>query len=238
MNQSEQILLRPNYKRIGLLFNTEMAIANIHLTKTETRRLHRSLNHINQYADDYVVGTSYIKDGELYFPVFEKRKADPGIAIKSPYGQVGDLMWQRETYLFHPIPVEGYKYKSDMTKEQLESPIFKDKILKWKPSIHMPKAACRYMAPIIDVQLDRLYNIDAQGAINEGISYITHPASFKKPQFNYKNYMFRKGDTVATHFSDPVESFLSLWEATYGIENTHKNPWVFVIKYANPPILL
>jgi len=91
---------------------------------------------------------------------------------KCPYGVVGDRLWVRETWkatgLFAWCSIESTKacerfvYKADNTQPD------RDKHLKWRPSIHMPRWASRIMLEITDIRLEWLRSITPRDAMHEG----------------------------------------------------------------------
>lgn len=123
----------------------------------------------------------------------------------------GDILYIRETwagiknadgshlkYVYratdtYPFGVKGYIVK-----------------FKWRPSIHMPKAAARIWLRVTDVRAERLRDITPDGAIKEGTKEQFPPLA--------------------------VDEFREIWNATikkpdldcYGWE---ANPWVWVIEF-------
>lgn len=117
--------------------------------------------------------------------------------IKCPYGKPGDILWVRETFW---VNGDGsFIFKADAIDEE-------DYYLPtWKPSIHMPKKACRIKLRITGVRVERLKDISAEDAIKEGIIHRT--------------------------MNDPIIEFLWLWESINGKGAWEKNPWVWVIEF-------
>ena len=74
---------------------------------------------------------------------------------KSPYGQIGDALWVRETW----TKVDNLiLFKAD----------FPTNGIKWKPNIFMPQEYCRLYLEITDLGIERLLEIDEEGARAEG----------------------------------------------------------------------
>lgn len=127
--------------------------------------------------------------------------------VKCPYGQVGDVLWVRETWDFgYP-----YAYKADGALP----------ITKWRPSIHMPKAACRLFLRITNVRVERLQDISEEDAIAEGVS--RYP---KSPIYGYKNYLHEDMYCLTA-----VDSFRTLWHSINGEQSWNDNPWVWVVEF-------
>jgi hypothetical protein len=130
-----------------------------------------------------------------------------------PY-QVGNVLWVRE--MWAEFPIESYIYKSTEKKEIAEH-------VKWKPSIHMPKKACRIFLEITEVRLQRLQDISANDAIDEGIEIV--PSDMPVTYKNYENGFEWDG------LGDSTQSFQSLWQSINGTDSWYKNPFVWAITY-------
>lgn len=133
-----------------------------------------------------------------------------------PYGQRGDRIWVRER--FCPIypqdpnynggqPIE-YDYAANYVHEyRLGDRIgFKKK---WKPSIHMPRDACRITLEITGVRAERLQDISEADAIAEGCPHTLH----------------LPGGRFAR------ENFEHLWWTINGDGSWEANPWVWVLEF-------
>jgi hypothetical protein len=131
--------------------------------------------------------------------------------FKCPYGKIGDVLWVRETW----FKMDGqFIYKADVKYP---------KSLKWKPSIFMPREACRLRLEITDIRVERLHDISEEEAIKEGIQYIGN-----YPEHGvdiYKHYWAHNIVGV----QNPIESFKSLWQSIN--DNWDKNPFVWVIEF-------
>lgn len=222
-------------KEIPVLFSTLMVQALIAVRKTMTRRT-KGLEEINKNPNDWEFSrlwNGYAKFCEVGNHINE-------FHIKCPYGQVGDILWVKETYyawgnwvingitkkgrqklkfVDHTIQ-NGWKYQYWADKLDIWSPTI-PKDIGWykRPSLFMPKYACRIKLKITNIRVERLQDISEADAIAEGI------IEFKKDRA-YKNYTHGLG----THIL-PKESFQSLWESINGQESWEQNPWVWVIEF-------
>lgn len=144
--------------------------------------------------------------------------------IKCPYGKPGDRLWVRETWqitnFLHPSDENyGYIYKaSENGKDWQEN----TEEWKWKPSIHMPKAAARIWLEITETRLEQLQDISKEDAIAEGIEPVAD---------GYKNYMPKLSSTSQFCWPTAYHSFKSLWESINGAESWDLNPWLWVVKF-------
>jgi hypothetical protein len=178
-------------KYIPILFSTPMVKAIIEVRKTMTRR------KIKLYkADEHPLRqtSKWMKENKT-----------------CPYGKVGDILWVRETFCDMDCSINGFAYKADFKN---------DCSWKWKPSLFMPKAACRIFLEITDIRVERLQDISKEDAISEGIEKFDG-------ENNWKGYF--KGDYA--YFKNPILSFTSLWRSINGFDSWDANPFVWVISF-------
>lgn len=88
-----------------------------------------------------------------------------------PYGKPGDRLWVRETWGY--FGGDEYLYQQDRASVGYRadwdglSPVPGKK---WRPSIHMPKWACRLWLELTDMRVERLGEITEQDAQAEGVT--------------------------------------------------------------------
>lgn len=136
--------------------------------------------------------------------------------FKFPYGKVGDVLWVREKYRFcQPYGPESLHWYYATNQKGDAVPGEYDYVLdydKWRPSIHMPKAACRIFLEITDIRVEQLQDITELDAKAEGT----------------KCWYDKDGkDVVFTHRQD----FQALWFGLSGDVAWEENPWVWVIEF-------
>ena len=132
-----------------ILFKPEMVRAILDGKKTQTRRV---VKHIPLLGDPLRWCAA-------------AQKQEPGwVSIVGdyrrfcPHGVPGARLWVREMFC-QPYKEEGnYEtfYRADGEKD-----------LTWKPSIHMPRWACRLVLEITDVWVERVQDISEEDAMNE-----------------------------------------------------------------------
>lgn len=196
--------------------------------KTMTRRT-KGL----EYLETVVNGWPYKKNGvipsENGMPqqdIIEK--------IKCPYGKVGDVLWVRETWCQSPRKVYCYKASTDADSEDIRQYYLKSgaKWAKWKPSIHMPKAAARIFLQISNIRVERLQDISRQDCINEGIAYIQSNGQKRSnipgSWYDYERKTFA---SLPSGKISPSMSFRSLWRSINGKQSWNDNPWVWVVEF-------
>lgn len=139
-----------------ILFGTEMVRAIQNDTKTVTRRPIK--NNPVECTSKVVNGVCKLCDdkGGFYLP-------DDYVKARSPY-QVGDILYVRETW---GEDNHNYLYRADFSDEDLER---LNKIMRWRPSIHMPKKAARIFLRVTDIRVERLREITEEQAIAEGFN--------------------------------------------------------------------
>lgn len=208
-----------------------MVQAILENTKTQTRRS-TGLKEINDNPDDWQFEWA---DFCLKYPyrftqkssLTEKSLLDKSFyqaEAKCPYGNKGDLLWVRETWMNAPnsdlMPEEPFKYKASVSKQFLE-----EWPKSWKPSIHMPKIACRLWLMVEDVRCERVQDIRGKDAIAEGVRSFRPVPGDGLAETQYYHYQKDKWGP------SPVHSFQTLWKSINGEASWNSNPWVWVVKY-------
>lgn len=156
-----------------ILFSAPMVLAILNGQKIQTRRILKSYSENTQpykYEPDEVY-KHYIRRRS---GVWDSYKTIEELAAKHcPYGKPGERLWVRETW--RPALSETHKcfsYRADLTyKCGKVMPEFSGN-LPWKPSIFMPKEACRVWLEIESVRIERLQEISEKDAISEGFESI------------------------------------------------------------------
>lgn len=208
-----------------ILFSTEMVQAILEGRKTQTRRLH-GLDEIKKNPNDWTF-YYFSKDDKRTFAHFRKQEDNKIKSIfgTSPY-QIGDILWVRETW--QTTWNENKKSWDTIYKADGDYWIDDDGIMKWKPSIYMPKKRARIFLEVTNVRVERLKDISEEDAISEGIdkkgdlyfNYVESEGYFKK-SFP-KEYFYKE---------IPKVSFISLWAKINGIDSWIANPWVWVYEF-------
>lgn len=152
----------------------------------------------------------------------------------NPYGKPGDRLWVREAWQFYDWTEYGepcIRYAADDARlwPEIEDEQTGLKLMdvwaalsdpenyaidnraadrRWRPSIHMPRWACRIMPEVTGVRVERLQDISAEDCIAEGLTT-----------------NLREHDAVM-HLRD---QFRDLWISTGG--DWDANPWVWVVEF-------
>ena len=115
-----------------------------------------------------------------------------------PY-QPGDILWVRETW--NGDWCDHYIYKADGGSAKAAGYVAEPK---WRPSIYMPKEAARLFLRVKEVSVERLREISALSAMDEGVT-------------DWNDFV-RLWNTTIKSADLPLYG----WEA---------NPWVWVISF-------
>lgn len=130
-----------------------------------------------------------------------------------PYGLPGDILWVRESWHDHTESIKGLP---DGLGGYIDTPVYDYKanhiddkwiLLKWRPSIHMPRAACRIMLEITNIHVEHLHDITENDAVSEGCA--------------------SGGDWDTA----PTVIFSNLWKKINGPDSWEENPLVWVIEF-------
>lgn len=162
-----------------------------------------------------------------------------------PFGQPGDRLWVRETFLafgrwetrFSPKKGRDEWHFVDLTLDagRHYRHVADEGFLPtgrrrragaaptwWvRPSIHMPRWASRITLEVTGVRVERLQDISEADAQAEGI--VSTHGGYGLP------------DGSHFHALDPRVSYWSLWNAINGPGSVQSNPWVWVVEFRRMP---
>lgn len=186
-----------------ILFSTPMVQAILEGRKTMTRRICK-----HKLDDRGARLTDQLEDWH-------------GNKIKQPI-EVGDIVWVRETFAeFSGIePQVSYVYKADKLFDTPAKEHLCDN--KWKPSLFMPKQACRIWLEVTNVRLERLQDISEEDAIAEGVERVP----LEPFVLRYRDYT-----GLEDYWDNAKSSFHTLWIAINGATSWQENPWVWVYEF-------
>lgn len=194
-----------NIKERPILFSGPMVRAILEGRKTVTRRAMKVQPVLNgKLWQVYGAGWS---DGVTSVPAVTGHS----LATNCPYGQIGDRLWVREAFnRTNPGGTEGvYYYRADGEFPKCIGGGKFTGVESWKPSIHMPRAACRILLEITDVRVERLQEITPSQCIAEGA--------------------WRIKDKALGRGHEAVAAFKDLWQSTGG--DWDADPWVWVVEF-------
>ncbi|MGP2911158.1 hypothetical protein ACTVKE_14735 [Serratia marcescens] len=205
-------------KERPVILNSEMVRAILDGRKTQTRRVIAVQPESNQFGLLRISDSTKHSDiGKYHWAESNATGTHQRSALFScPFGQVGDRLWVRETFMdltgtgieATTGKFEGFAYRADTPAGSYGDEVRKEYGLKWAPSLHMPRKACRILLEITAVRVERLNDISDGDAISEGCSISD----------------MKSGDCVA-------DVFARLWSSIYGVDSWNANPWVWVIEF-------
>lgn len=135
--------------------------------------------------------------------------------VDCPY-EVGDVLWVRETWQIRDSRKPNeifYKASDHMT------------CAPWKPSLFMPKSACRIFLRIKSIKIERLQDISEADAIAEGCSKYG-------PFGEYKGSIHPNGGAMKYRaYSKASRAFQCIWETINGEQSWKANPYVFAYEF-------
>ncbi|MBD2364490.1 hypothetical protein H6G36_25510 [Anabaena minutissima FACHB-250] len=136
--------------------------------------------------------------------------------------QKGDILWVRETWREALSEThECYAYRADNSYQcGKRSPHNCNAI--WKPSIFMPKKACRLWLEVTGVRIEQLQGIGEEDAIAEGIEQLSS---------GYWAGGQHKTKDTPKHLPTPIEGFKDLWQSINGTDSWDLNPWCWVVEF-------
>lgn len=126
--------------------------------------------------------------------------------IACPYGQPGDQLWVREAWMPVEHDTQPYRYRAT-------NPSYAGK---WRPSIHMPRAASRITLEIVSVRVERLQDISEADAIAEGVKQ-SHGGMWSAAEG-------QSGTSARA-------AYALLWESINGPDSWDANPFVWVVEF-------
>ena len=196
---------------LPILFNTEMILAILDGRKTVTRRVIKVPTYyphfykLHDNTDGAITSTrdrlyaGFYKDDQIFY--IDGEKHVDAVYYQAPY-QPGDILYVRETWSELSF---GYVYKAD--GENIDH---LGNVIRWHPSIHMPKEAARIWLKVKDVRVERLQEIKPDDAVKEGTKETFPPLA--------------------------VDEFRDIWNSTIKKSDLDRygwdaSPWVWVIEF-------
>lgn len=215
-------------KERPILFRPELVRKILDGKKTQTRRPLGLLS----FGAPSVIAPHELDDGRFGF--FD----DADVTYVCKFGRPGDVLWVREmwqTVNSEAGPGIAYKADSSFMQPVYDGPDYgagpsynydkypgdyvmwytdlvggapRSEGYHWRPSIHMPRWACRLFLEITDVRVERVQDISEADAVAEGMEpFESCPGT-----------------------PEPKAAFAQAWDATYP-GSWERNDWVWVISF-------
>ena len=200
------------HKERPILFSTDMVQALLAGKKTQTRRT------VKPHPDDDGLHNHSAQP----MHVFDEAEGWWGTVgetgekkrFKCRYGQPGDFLWVRESWnKYYSGDEENFSFRATDPEFPFKG---------WKPSIHMPKAACRIWLELTGIRVERVQDISEEDAVAEGVERINFDET---EMLAFKSYATGTGPVY------PYVSYKTLWQKINGPESWESNPWVWVVAF-------
>lgn len=231
MQAQAETITKPRF--IPTLFSSLMvkAILRDEEPKTVTRRVIKLKKKIKSARYGFTIFTPKDENGKrTHFSV--RGIHEDGTYRESFFPlkyRTGDILWVRETSFYFrqgtgTLQREKTKYRAD---ERWDG----NKLIKWIPSIFMPKDVCRIFLQVTDVRIEPLQDISESDARREGVMHCYAPADGRL----YCNYLSKTKGRYDAHLATAKESFQTLWMSINGEQSWKDNPHVYAISFKRIP---
>lgn len=218
-----------------ILFNGPMVRAILEGRKTVTRRI-RGLDDLNlNMPEIYRLESISQKSGRAVFSHGEKY--EHSFDIRCPYGEVGNRLWVRESFQvskkYDRMPPSEIPWSRGVSTYfaaggsrahnasgayvNEDTICVPDWVGKMRPSIHMPRQACRILLEVVSIKVERLTDISYEDAAAEGVYR------------DRMDHMWTMTDEGGPCHKYPQAAFRDLWISTGG--DWDANPWVWAIEF-------
>lgn len=235
-----------------ILFSPPMVRALLDGTKTQTRRVVKP-QPFNGRSDDEVRAQmrqlGALGPDESLRALVNAARDHGFVDDPCPYGEPGDRLYVREAWRAdksidamnakqiataaleagYPKPWAPIQYEADGMRDNWVRHFgtVQTEPGRYRHARFMPRWASRITLEITDIRVERLQDISEADAIAEGVERIPDnhgngPA--------YRDYYLDRDD-VAEWFSNPVDSYRTLWESINGAGSWEKNRWVWVVEF-------
>jgi len=210
-----------------ILFSGPMVRAILAGNKTQTRRTNGLAYFSSPDNDPDGWCCARVTDGHAYM-VYENSPHER--AVPCPYGQPGDrilcggdLLYVRETWAA-PHAYDHLPPRMIPRDAPIHYAATEDRgDLLWRPSIHMPRWACRLVLEITRVRVERLQQISDADCWAEGIE--EYDGLLDEAE------ICRLAKAMGRSIEDPQPIFAALWEQINGAGAWDANPWVWVMEF-------
>ncbi|MBC9913146.1 hypothetical protein [Chitinophaga varians] len=237
-------------KERPILFSGDMVRAILEGRKTHTRRIVKPQPIIDEES-------GYVYSGDhkhMFKKCFLHSPWQNGYALLCPYGQPGNILYVKETWIKGHMIDENetrigsdrYFYKAgpdipDWHRPELEDDHPNFLTPPWKSPRFMPKVAARIWLQVTDIRVELVQDISKGDVISEGFACVSkdHAYCLKHAISPTWKYGLPESDGLpgaeGWQWHDwevnPVDAYRKLWSKINGAESWGTNPWVWVISF-------
>lgn len=216
------------HKEKPILFSGPMIRAILEGRKTVTRRAVKG-HYLPRLSGSDYPGNEWTATAHHHprhsFNVFGATEAECAAELAMygdcPYGRRGHRLWVRETFSSSADcrpPIDApFIYAADLNSDGVQK-----WAARWKPSIHMPRAASRILLEITGVRVERLQDISDKEIEAEGIDLDALADGQDRYDMCHAGSGAEGRPTLRTAWRD-------LWESTGG--DWDANPWVWCVSF-------
>lgn len=242
-------------KQSPILFSTDMVQAILEGRKGQTRRVMKPQpKAMNEEFTMPMPVSEFnkllrLQENKGYKRLYAQGPLTGMLVPNCPFGKTGDLLWVREKFrLEEAFEYEGEEYPAKYwyyasTPEKvtcIDGELEDRDNYRWKPSIHMPKAACRIWLEIVNVKAELLQDITKEQIISEGVripmngTNIALKLGEENSALNFMPEGFMAKDYTGPQITEDMifkAHWAELWCKINGRESWDANPWVWVIEF-------
>jgi hypothetical protein len=188
-----------------ILFTSDNAQKVHDGVKTQTRRMVKPQPTVNEHGYFQWTPRSEGHNGVYTYDSF---------LAECPYGVPGDRLWVREAW----ADLRGQGFGVTHAHKGIEDPESKrcreEYGVKWKPSIHMPRWACRIVLEITEIRVQRVQDCSTEDAIAEGAESWEGECVLREKRLTKAQLQYA-----------------ALWDSINGPGSWDANPWVWAITF-------
>lgn len=158
-----------------------------------------------------------------------------GVTVVPPFAN-GDRLWVREawrcngwasdvaTIFYRASEGDGYTAMCEQWPVADHKPLRVE--AKWSPSLHMPRWASRLTLTVTDVRVQRLQEISAEDARDEGVD--------RRSGSVRQMWLFgaTAEERAAIYLRACIWEYEQLWNAINGPDSWAANPWIVALTFA------
>jgi hypothetical protein len=216
-------------KERPILFSAPMVRAILDGTKTQTRRVVKGIPDGFRFDGFITEGPRGYAGKAVWSPSTNfKYCTTGGVKVACPYGQPGDRLWVKETFMAVPrIAAAGHVIAPRVYYRATDEAQTKGLFHTWNPSIHMFRKFSRITLEVVSVRVERLQEISEADARAEGI--VSSQIGSGDTRTGLSTVWGLGG--VGDYAPSAKIAYSELWESINGLDSWDANPWVWVVEF-------